>query len=273
MKLPLLSAVLVLSAVGLALPAHAAPSGSLSAREVMDRSEAAQRLRDVTATATLVTGEANGDTRAKAFTMWRRLETDQVHFATLTRFSAPAEIRAEAILFEERAGDENDVELYLPRYKKVRRVETQSQSASFMGSVLSYSDIATPHIDDYTHMLLRTEACPGGGDASCYVLELTPKTEEIAEHTGYGRSVEWVRADIFMAVQTELYDRKGALWKRIVASDIREIDPAAHRYFTRSLRVDDLHARRFTTLSFDEVHANTGLSDALFTTQNLAREM
>src|SRR5437868_15373960 len=89
-------------------------------RAIMERSEAAQRLRDVTAQATITTGDSSGETRVKTFTLWRRLTDDKVHYASLTRFASPAEIRGEAILFEERAGDENDVQLYLPRYKKVR---------------------------------------------------------------------------------------------------------------------------------------------------------
>jgi hypothetical protein len=261
--------------LALALPSsssRSARAATPSVHDILERAEAAQRLRDVTASATLTTGDAGGDTRVKVFTMWRRLGADGVHFATLTRFSEPAEIRNEAILFEEHAGDENDVRLYLPRYKKVRRVEAQSQSSSFMGSTLGYSDIATPHIDDYEARLLRSEACPGEQAISCYVLELTPRTDAIAEHTGYARSVQWIRADIFVSVQTELTDRAGRLWKRIVASDVREVDPAGHRYFTHALRVDDLLARRFTTLRFEQVKANSGLSEGLFTAQSLAHE-
>ena len=256
-----------------ALASLSASAGAPSAHDIMDRSEGAQRLRDVTAAATITTGDASGETRVKTFTMWRRIEGDNVHFATLTRFALPAEIRGEGILFEEHAGDENDVQLYLPRYKKVRRVEAQSQSASFMGSALSYSDIATPHIDDYNHKLLRSEPCPAETTVSCFVLELTPKSDEIAERAGYSKNVQWVRSDNFMSAQTELYDRSGRLWKRITASDIKEVDPAGHKFFTCSLRVDDLLAKRFTTLRFEQVKANTGLADAVFTTQNLAREM
>jgi outer membrane lipoprotein-sorting protein len=261
-------------AVGaLALFSAVASAGAPSAHDILDHSEAAARLRDVTANATLTTGDAGGETRVKVFTMWRRLESDGVHFATLTQFSLPAEIRNEGILFEEHPGDENDVQLYLPRYKKVRRVEAQSQSSSFMGSTLSYSDIATPHAGDYGQKLLRSEPCPADQAVSCFVLELTPKTDDIAEHTGYSRSVQWIRSDNFMSTQTELFDRTGRLWKRIVASDIREVDPAGHKFFTCSLRVDDLVSKRFTTLRFEQVKANTGLSEGLFTAQNLAREM
>ncbi|HEY2515073.1 MAG TPA: outer membrane lipoprotein-sorting protein [Polyangiaceae bacterium] len=154
----------------------------------------------------------------------------------------------------------------------MRRVEAQSQSSSFMGSALSYSDIATPHVDDYAHKLLRSEPCPTDTGVSCFVVELTPKTPDIAERTGYVRSVQWIRADQYMPVQTELFDKSNRLWKRIVASDIREVDKAAHKFFVYGLRVDDLISHRFTTLKFDQVKANGGLSEALFSAQNLSRE-
>ena len=267
-KKALVSALAVVGTLGLV--ATRAAGASPSARDIVSGSETAQRLADVNALATLTTGDGTGDPRVKVFTMWRRLRSDSVHFATLTRFSAPAEIRGEGILFEERAGDENDVQLYLPRFKKVRRVEAQSQSSSFMGSTLSYSDIATPHLDDYGMKLLRSEPCPAEAAISCFVVELTPVNADVAARTGYARSVEWIRSDELMPVQTDLYDASSRLWKRIVASDIREVAP--HKFFTHSLRVDDLLSHRFTTLKFEQVKANTGLSEALFSAESLARE-
>lgn len=246
--------------------AFAAPSAS----EILANSDSAQRLADVTAVGTLTTGEPEGETRVKTFTIWRRLQADSVHVSTLTRFTAPAEIRNEAILLEERPGDENEVSLYLPRFKKVRRVEAPSQSSSFMGSALSYSDVAVPHLDDFKATLMRTEPCPTDGGGTCFVVELVPAKPEIAERTGATKYVEWIRTDQFTLMRNDVYDAKGRLWKRIVASDVREVAP--HKFFTYSIRVDDLLTKRFSTLKFADVKANSGLSETLFSRQNLARE-
>src|SRR6476659_585072 len=124
--------------------------GAPSARDVMVRNEETARNDDITADATLTTGGGGSPERVKRFTWWRKLRDDKAHNNTLTRFLAPAEVRGEGILFLEHDSNSNEVLLYLPTFKKIRRVESQQQSGSFMCSELSYSDVATPHADDYT---------------------------------------------------------------------------------------------------------------------------
>lgn len=247
-------------------------AADLSARDVFLRQEASRGLRQITADASLTTGNPGSEAKVKTFTWWRKLGPDNVHFRTLTRFHLPAEIRNEGILIEERDKNDNDIQLYLPAYKKVRRVEGQSQSASFMGSVFSYSDIASPHVDDYTFTLLRSEACPGDPKTSCYVLQLVPAGDVVRERTGYSKSVEWVRSDNFVGVQAELYDVSGALWKRLTASDVREVDPAAHKWLAHETRIEDLKTKRFSVLRFSQVKVTAAIADSTFTVQNMSRE-
>jgi hypothetical protein len=260
-----------LVAAGLVLSTTGASGGAISAEEVMRRNEEARRVRDITSSATLTTTREGEDAKTKAFTWWRKLSDDGVHFHILTRFALPAEIRGEGILIDEHA-TENEILLYLPRFKKVRRVEGQSQSASFMGSVFSYSDIADPHARDYKHALLRSEPCPGSPGIACHVVESTPATDAVKERTGYARMVQWIRSDNFVTVRGELFDASGALWKRLAAADVREVDPREHRFLAHTVRIEDVRSKRATVLAFGEVKVNAGIPDATFTQQNLARE-
>jgi outer membrane lipoprotein-sorting protein len=248
--------------------AAAAPSG----HEILLKQEAARKIPTFTARATIATGKEGGEMREKGFTWWRKLGGDGVHFMTLTRFTAPASIRNEALLLRERAGGDNDVQLYLPSFKKVRRVESQSQRASFMGSVFSYSDIAQPHPDDYQARVLREEACPNDGGPSCYVLELTPATETVKATTGYARSVQWVRADNFVTVKGEFYDQQNGLWKRLDATEVREVDAANHKWLAHRVRMENVPDQRVTVLRIADVKTNVDIADATFTEQTLSSE-
>jgi hypothetical protein len=247
-------------------------AGDLSGRDVFLRQEAARNIREMTADASITTSGPGTDAKVKTFTWWRKLSADNVHFRTLTRFHLPAEIRNEGILIDERNKNDNDIQLYLPAYKKVRRVEGQSQSSSFMGSVFSYSDIASPHVDDYKHVLLRSEPCPGEAKISCYVLQLEPAGDIVRERTGYSKSIEWVRSDNFVAIQGEFYDVGKTLWKRLNASDIREVDTAGHKWLAHETRIEDLKTKRVSVLRFARVLVNLGIADSTFTVQNLSRE-
>jgi len=260
-----------ITALLIALPAASSAFAALSAKDIMTKNEEARQINDVKSSAVLTTGGGGSPERVKSFTWWRKLTDDKIHFNTLTRFHAPAEIRGEGILFLER-GDQNEVMMYLPNFKKIRRVESQQQSGSFMGSEFSYSDIATPHVDDYTYKLLKEEPCPGETGIKCHVIESTPATEAIKERTGYSKSVHWIRSDNFMGVKGEHHDAEGNLWKKLEASEIKEVDPAKHKWMSHRIRIENAKNGRFTLMQFSGVKVNQGIPDSTFTQQNLARD-
>lgn len=258
--------------VGLAALEGTARAGGPNARDIVAKSVEASRLEHVVLGSTLTIGETGGAARSKSFTLERKLAGDGVHYRTRTRFSAPAEIRGEAVLFDERPGGRNDVLLYLPRYKKTRRVEPQAQRSSFMGSSFSYADMTTHGVDDYRHELVRSEPCPGDARATCQVVRSTPANDEVRASHGYAHKTTWIRTRDFQTVQLEVFDEHDALWKRIVFSDIREVDAARHKAIPFTIRVDDVKARRFSVIAVHEADAQAPLSDAIFSAESLSRE-
>jgi hypothetical protein len=259
----LVSLLLLIPALAQAAP----PSG----REVLERQEAARKLGSFQAHATLSTVKTGAPAKAaKKFRWWRKL-ADSSRFATLIRFDDPATIRGEGVLISE--GDkQNDVRLYLPHFKKVRRVEGQSQSSSFFGSVFSYTDVAMAHADESQAKVLRDELCPGEPKLKCWVVEITPATDAFRARTGYSRSVQWVRQDNWITVSGEFYDLQGALWKQLTATEVKEVDAKAHKWLPHHIQLDDVQKHRTTVLQLDDVKVNAALDDALFTEQSLANE-
>ncbi|KAB2897384.1 MAG: outer membrane lipoprotein-sorting protein [Kofleriaceae bacterium] len=251
------------------LPAIASaelPSG----REVLEKQEEARKIPSFQARAMLTTTKAGGSSKAaKKFRWWRKL-SDQTHFVTLTRFDEPATIRGEGVLIRE-GKDRNDVLLYLPHFKKVRRVEGQSQSSSFFGSVFSYSDVAMPHADDSTAKVLREETCPGE-KLKCFVVEISPATKKIRDRTGYSRSVQWIRQDNWITVAGEFYDLKGKLWKKLRATEVKEVDARNKKWMPHHIVLEDVVKKRTTVLRLADVKVNVSIDDSVFTEQNLASE-
>src|SRR6185295_7548237 len=244
---------------------------AMAPKDVMVKNEQARQLSDSIAKASLST-KSGGTERVKEFTWWRKLLEDGTHFNTLTRFHTPAEVRGEGILFLEHAADQNEVLMYLPTYKKIRRVESQNQSSSFMGSEFSYADIATPHVDDYNYKMVKEEACPEAEGSKenagikCFVVESTPATDAVKERTGYSKTVSWVRQDNFMHVKVEFYAAEGgALVKRMIASENKEVDPAKHKWMAMSVRMENVAKGNITLLKFAEVKVNQGVPDNTFT--------
>lgn len=254
-------------------------SAGLSAREIMTKNEDVRRIQDVMSTATLSSGQGEKVEKVKQFTWWRKLTADSTHFNTLTRFHAPAEIRGEGILFLEKSADDNEVLLYLPNFKKIRRVETQSQSGSFMSSEFSYSDISTPHVDDYDYKLVKEESCPQGSTESrenkgvrCWVIEARPANEATKTRTGYSRTLQWVRQDNFMGVRAETFDLDEKPWKEMESTEIKQVDASKNKWMAHRVRIFNLKNKKFTVLEFTQVKVNSGIADSIFTQQNLMKD-
>jgi hypothetical protein len=165
----------------------------------------------------------------------------------------------------------NDVLLYLPNFKKTRRVESQQQSGSFMGSVFSYSDIATPHVEDHRYKTLGIEKCESDPRITCYKIEGVPSNEEVKERTRYSKSIAWVRADNFMVERADYYQLDGKLWKKLKAAEIKMIDTKNKKWLAHSLSIVNQLTQEYTDLQFSKVKANSGISDAIFTQQNLQK--
>ncbi|NDG84059.1 MAG: outer membrane lipoprotein-sorting protein [Proteobacteria bacterium] len=264
----------LLLALPLVLASSHAVAGSLSGKEIMTRNEEARKVSEFESKSRLVSGtqDSAGD-KIKEFSFWRKVQQDGVHNSTFTRFHSPAEVKNEGILIVENPSGKNDVLLYLPAYKKIRRVESQQQSGSFMGSVFSYSDIATPHVDEYDYKVMKEEKCPSaeGASVQCYQVEAVPANEEVKTRTGYTRSVAWVRQDNFMVVKAEYTNLEGELFKRLEASKIKMVDDKNKKWLAHELFIVNLKTKEFTRLTFENVKVNQGIPDSVFTQQNLQK--
>ena len=240
----------------------------------MIRNEEARKIQDVQSNASITTGGGGAAEKIKTFTWWRKLTGDKIHYNTLTRFHTPAEVRGEGILFLERENNQNDVQMYLPAYKKVRRVESQQQSGSFMGSEFSYADIATPHVEDYSHKMQKDSDSCGAEhpNVRCYVIESIPASDEVKERTGYSKTIQWVRQDNFMGAKADFYGLDGEIKKRMQSTEIKEVDPSHRKWMAHHVRIENAKSNKFTTLQFSAVKVNSGIPDSTFTVQNLSRE-
>ena len=247
-------------------------AASLSGLEIMNRNEATRKYPEIVAEARLVLGEAGVSKSERKFTWWRKEAPGLNRFNSLARFSAPAEIRGEGVLFLEGQGTEKQVFLYLPAYKKTRRVENDSQGEDFMGSTFSYYDMTSSHPDEYEHTLKKTDPCPQSKGGKCFVVESIPKTPAVVENTGYARVKHWIQTDSFVEVSAEYYGKDGILKKKLMASDSRPLDDHRKLWLSYRVQMDDLIGKRFSVFQIENAKIDSGIPDYVFSRQNLASE-
>ncbi len=173
----------------------------------------------------------------------------------LVKFTEPADIRG--IGFLSLPDDVNYV--YLPAFKKSRRIASHIKNQNFAGTDFTYEDMeALTYSEKWKPELLRK-------DESHYVLNLTPREGRESE---YSRLVMYVRVDNFYPEKIEYYDKAGNLYKVLTR---RRIEKVGNYWVAFETEMKDVKKEHTTRMVLEDVKFDTNLSDDIFTLRNLER--
>jgi len=171
------------------------------------------------------------------------------------KFTDPAEIRG--IGFLSLPEDVNYV--YLPAFKKSRRIASHIKNQNFAGTDFTYEDMeALTYSEKWKPELLRS-------DERYYVLNLTPRE---GRQSDYSKLVMYVRTDNFYPEKIEYYDKGGNLLKILTR---RKIEKVGNYWIAFETEMKDVRKNHTTLLVLEDVKLDTNLSDEIFTLRNLER--
>lgn len=182
----------------------------------------------------------------------------------LIRYIEPKRVKGQAILMLNYA---NDIWIYFPRTKRIRKLASQSKSQKMEGSDFSYEDTGASDafIIDFTSKNLGSEKKEG---YDCYKIEMIRKE---GSETGYSRLIMWIIKDNFFPVVIDYYDRENPelLLKTLFQYDIKNVDGISTA--TKMVMYNQQENSQ-TSIEMLEVKYNVVLDDSLFTTRNLQRK-
>lgn len=270
---PRAAALVVALAVGMATvaPPRTAWADGPSAEEIMTRNFAVGKVADSVTEATFRLISPNGQERVRKTQGRSRLKTGSLDNRSLVRFLSPGDVRGTVSLTVENSepGRDDDIWIYLPALKKVRRLVSSNKRDSFVGTDFSYGDVIGQRVDQWTHRIVREEKADG---FDCWVIESLPRTAQVRDDTGYGRRVGWIRKDNYAAVRAEAFDAGGALLKVITLKDHRNVDPRNGKWVAMRLEAQNVQENRRTVIEFDRYDVNQGVSEDAFTARAMERE-
>jgi len=176
-------------------------------------------------------------------------------------FLSPADDKGVAFLKIEHADKDDEMRLWLPAFKKVRRISSKKKADSFMGSDMSYEDMTSRELDEYTYEILGEKKVDG---IDCHILESTPK--EGVTRT-YKRFVTYVSKSDLIPVLDEAYDTRDQLLKR------REMKYSKQKGYDlpTEIFVENVQKDHNTRLIFSSLEVDTGVEADLFQEKNLKR--
>lgn len=216
------------------------------------------KIRDLQAVARLEIFSGNG-ARMRVFALSLLREKKTFGYRARIRLQEPEEMKGTEFLIHAERGERNREWAYFPDLDLVREIAGKNEDDPFLGSDITYADLAGgAHLDDLRHRILGEKIV---GADPCYVLEGVPR-----HRVAYGKLRGFIRKTDFAVVKAEFFDHEGALLKEVLLTDVREIEGAllAHGIEVRSPAKDQR-----TVLAFSEVKLNQGLAPDAFTREAL----
>ncbi|MDP1826339.1 MAG: outer membrane lipoprotein-sorting protein [Archangium sp.] len=249
MRVTLMSALLCAS---VALADETAAEISKKSRE-----RGALNLVGLTAEMKLVSTGADGKAKEQVLTSTSKTINGKNH--ALARFSAPAGVAGVAVLTVAGDASGDDVSLYLPKLKRVRKVAKSDRGKAFMDTDFSYADIGSNGARDEDTRRLEDGKVEG---RDCYVLE-----GKGDDSSPYGNVKMFIDKQTWVPMQVEYADKSGKPWKRYRTLKLKQFKD---RVLASDSVMENLVAGSKTQMSIIKLDEST-LGDEAFTDRALER--
>ena len=236
---------------------------------IMESNFRANRVVDSASQATMRLTNASGQECVRKFFGRAKLKENGVDYMRMTRFSSPADVKNTVSLLIENAEGDDDIWIYLPALKKVRRLVAANKRDAFIGTDFSYGDMIGHKVTDWQHRIAGEEVVDG---RAAWIVESLPRDIGVQANSGYSKRVSWVDKNRFVTLKSDLFDESGRILKQFAASDFRLVDEARGRWQAMRLESRNVQTGHRTTIEYEEFAANVGVPDDVFTTRYMERE-
>lgn len=238
---PLLAALLT------GAPLQASPSAVELLQRVDDYNN---EPNDLEYAVDMVVKEPSGSERRRKMLLYQRGDSQR-----LIRFTAPADVKGMTILMEEKG----KIYIYLPTYKKIRRVSVSNLKQTFLGSDFTFDDMnLTRFLDYYDPKLV-------GETEQAYLLHLTRKP---GEKTGAPAMKLWVLKEKPFVVRIEHLDETG----KVERIETREgLEAVQGREIQTVIRMVTVKTGHETTQYVGAIKFDQGIPRAFFSRRNLVK--
>ncbi len=244
-----------LSAVLLSLMTGFAGAQSITGLKVMENVYNRPTGPDITSELTMTLTNSRGSTRVRTIRQFiKEYGADE---KKIMFFTAPADVKNTSFM-DWSYGDsskEDDMWIYLPALKKVKRISSENKSDYFMGSDFTYDDLGDRKPEQDTHKIIGEETIKG---KDCYVIESTPKDPDYM----YSKTVTWVVKDSWVGAKKEFYDEDGELLKTLTIHTIKKIDGY---WVILDMEMENVQKDHKTRMELRNVKIGSGIKDSYFT--------
>ena len=230
------------------------PQDGMAIAKMVDERKAPQ---DIVSKTTMLLTNSKGKTRTSTI-LSKSINNSSKQ---ILWFLNPADDKGVAFLKIEHVDKADEMRMWLPAFKKVRRISSSKKGDSFMGSDLSYEDMTSRALDENNYKRLENDMVDG---KECFVLEVVPNAEI---KSTYSKHITWVEKETLIAIKEESYDLGGSLRKKKKFF----FDSNSGYDVINEIFVEDIQKNHTTKLTMDDIKVDSGLDESLFQEKNLKR--
>jgi len=214
---------------------------------------------DSSADLEMVLRNAQGESATRKLTVYV-LEGSGSGDRSITKFTAPRDIKDTALLTWSNINDPDDQWLYLPSISRVKRISSKNISGSFVGSEFAYEDLSAQEVAKFNYTYLSDDRL---NDTDMFVIERLP----IDKNSGYSKNVLWIDKEHYNTHKIEYYDRSKRLLKTLVFEGYRQY--LSKYWRSKVMTMSNHQTGKSTVLTWQEYTFGTGLNPSIFTKNRL----
>lgn len=184
-----------------------------------------------------------------------KVRRDEEEIRSLVEFEAPADVSGTKFLSVQPRGEPAQQFIFLPAFKKVKRVVGAQRNRSFMGTDFSYADLEGREVEQATWKRLPDAEV---GPVPVYVVEGRPKDPKKEQ---YGRSVIYVHKEHFVPMRIDFFEVRDpeALAKQF---KVKRLEKRDERWLATDSTMATVKKGTRTRMRLTAVDFDTKLTDA-----------
>lgn len=168
----------------------------------------------------------NGDKRIERKMTSKTMETGKGSSKGLLEFLLPRDVAGTKLLTWSFEDKEDSQWIYLPAFKKIKRISSSSKSSSFMGSEFTYEDLRASVLDKFTYKFIKEQK---KGNDTLWIFEKVSK-----ESSAYTKQVVTASKKYMNAIKVDFFDRSGSLLKVGEFKDFKKYKTGAKEFWRAS---------------------------------------
>ena len=173
-------------------------------------------------------------------------------------FLSPPSDRGISLYKIEKDSGKDEMKMWLPAFKKVRKISSRKKTERFMNSDLTFEDLYNREIDEYTYSLEISE------DSTNYILTSIPNANT---ESSYSKHLSWINIESLLVNKEESFGKSGSLVK---TKEFKFINLDGYNMI-KEIHVVDNKTKHKTLLIFENMELNSGIEDSNFHEMNLRR--